>query len=79
MKRDVQVPCETTIRNVPTAGGLEMTQRTRYGPGSRATCTRARRYVERWGYGAGEAILLGAGVVSVLGMELLTRWYRRRP
>jgi MFS family permease len=35
--------------------------------------------VERWGYGAGEAILLGAGTVSVLGMELLTRWYRRRP
>jgi MFS family permease len=35
--------------------------------------------VERWGYGAGEAILLGAGVVSLLGMELLTRWYRRRP
>jgi MFS family permease len=35
--------------------------------------------VERWGYGAGEAILLGAGAVSLLGMELLTRWYRRRP
>jgi predicted MFS family arabinose efflux permease len=35
--------------------------------------------VERWGYGAGEAILLGAGLVSFLGMELLTRWYRRRP
>ncbi len=35
--------------------------------------------VERWGYGVGEAILLGAGLVSVLGMELLTRWYRRRP
>jgi MFS family permease len=35
--------------------------------------------VERWGYGAGEAILLGAGLVSSLGMELLTRWYRRRP
>jgi MFS family permease len=35
--------------------------------------------VERWGYGAGEAILLGAGLVSVVGMELLTRWYRRRP
>jgi predicted MFS family arabinose efflux permease len=35
--------------------------------------------VERWGYGAGEAILLGAGLVSLLGMELLTRWYRRRP
>ena len=24
--------------------------------------------VERWGYGAGEAIMLGAGLVSVLGM-----------
>jgi MFS family permease len=35
--------------------------------------------VERYGYGAGEAILLGAGLVSFLGMEVLTRWYRRRP
>jgi MFS family permease len=35
--------------------------------------------VERWGYGAGEWILLGAGAVSVFAMELLTRWYRRRP
>jgi MFS family permease len=35
--------------------------------------------VERWGYGAGEAILLAAGAISLLGMELLTRWYRRRP
>jgi MFS family permease len=35
--------------------------------------------VERWGYGAGEAVLLGAGLVSFLGMEVLTRWYRRRP
>jgi MFS family permease len=35
--------------------------------------------VERWGYGAGEAVLLAAGLVSLLGMELLTRWYRRRP
>jgi MFS family permease len=35
--------------------------------------------VERWGYGTGEAILLGAGAISLLGMELLTRWYRRRP
>jgi len=35
--------------------------------------------VERWGYEAGEAILLGAGLVSYLGMELLIRWYRRRP
>jgi hypothetical protein len=35
--------------------------------------------VERWGYAAGEAVLLAAGLVSCLGMELLTRWYRRRP
>jgi predicted MFS family arabinose efflux permease len=35
--------------------------------------------VERWGYGAGEAILLGAGLASVLGMEVLTRWYRQQP
>jgi MFS family permease len=34
--------------------------------------------VERWGYGAGEVILLGAGLVSCLGMEVLTRWYRQR-
>jgi MFS family permease len=34
--------------------------------------------VERWGYGAGEAILLGAGLASSLGMECLTRWHRRR-
>jgi hypothetical protein len=34
--------------------------------------------VERWGYGAGEAILLAAGLVSVLGIEVLTRWYRRQ-
>jgi predicted MFS family arabinose efflux permease len=34
--------------------------------------------VERWGYGAGEAILLGAGLASSLGMEGLTRWHRRR-
>ena len=24
-------------------------------------------------------LLLGAGLVSFLGMEVLTRWYRRRP
>jgi predicted MFS family arabinose efflux permease len=34
--------------------------------------------VERWGYAAGEAILLGAGLVSFLGMEVMARWYRRR-
>jgi predicted MFS family arabinose efflux permease len=35
--------------------------------------------VESFGYGAAEAIMLGAGAVSLIGMELLTRWYRRRP
>jgi MFS family permease len=35
--------------------------------------------VERYSYSAGEAILLGAGLVSFLGMEVLIRWYRRRP
>jgi predicted MFS family arabinose efflux permease len=34
--------------------------------------------VERWGYGAAEAILLGAGLVSFAGMEIMTRWYRWR-
>ncbi len=34
--------------------------------------------VEGFGYGAGEAVLLCAGLASVLGMEVLTRWYRRR-
>jgi hypothetical protein len=34
--------------------------------------------VERWGYGAGEAIMLGAGLVSFLAMELMALWYRRR-
>jgi predicted MFS family arabinose efflux permease len=34
--------------------------------------------VERWGYGTAEAILLGAGLVSLVGMEIMTRWYRRR-
>ena len=34
--------------------------------------------VEAYGYGTGEAILLGAGLVSLLGMELMARWYRRR-
>lgn len=32
--------------------------------------------VERWGYGTGEAILFGAGLVSFLGMEVMARWYR---
>lgn len=34
--------------------------------------------VERWGYGAAEAIMLGAGLVSFIGLEIMTRWYRRR-
>lgn len=34
--------------------------------------------VERWGYGAGEALLLVAGLLSVLSMEIMTLWYRRR-
>lgn len=34
--------------------------------------------VERWGYGVGEAIMLGAGLVSLLAMELMALWYRRR-
>jgi predicted MFS family arabinose efflux permease len=32
--------------------------------------------VERWGYGAGEAIMLGAGLVSFLAMEVMALWYR---
>jgi len=34
--------------------------------------------VERWGYDTGEAILLGAGLFSLLGMEVMALWYRRR-
>jgi predicted MFS family arabinose efflux permease len=34
--------------------------------------------VERYGYGAVEAILLGAGILSFLGMEVMALWYRRR-
>jgi predicted MFS family arabinose efflux permease len=33
--------------------------------------------VESYGYTAAEAILLGAGLFSFLGMELMARWYRR--
>ena len=32
--------------------------------------------VERWGYAAGEALLLGAGLLSVLSMEVMALWYR---
>jgi hypothetical protein len=34
--------------------------------------------VERWGYGAGKAVLFGAGVLSLLCMEIMAAWYRRR-
>ena len=34
--------------------------------------------VERWGYGAGEALMLASGLASFAGMEVLTAWYRRR-
>ncbi|KAB2912100.1 MAG: MFS transporter [Hyphomicrobiaceae bacterium] len=34
--------------------------------------------VERYGYGAGEAVMLAAGLFSFLGMELMALWYRRR-
>jgi predicted MFS family arabinose efflux permease len=34
--------------------------------------------VERWGYDAGEAIMLAAGLVSFLAMEVMALWYRRR-
>jgi MFS family permease len=34
--------------------------------------------VERYGYATGEAVLLGAGLFSFAGMEVMTLWYRRR-
>jgi predicted MFS family arabinose efflux permease len=34
--------------------------------------------VERWGYGAGEAVMLGSGLVAFLAMEVMALWYRRR-
>jgi predicted MFS family arabinose efflux permease len=34
--------------------------------------------VERYGYGVGEAIMLGAGLVAFLAMEVMALWYRRR-
>jgi MFS family permease len=34
--------------------------------------------VERWDYGAGEAALFGAGILSLLCMEIMAAWYRRR-
>ena len=35
--------------------------------------------VERHGMGAGEAVMLAAGLASLAGMELMAFWYRRRP
>ena len=34
--------------------------------------------VEHYGYGAGEAIMLGAGILSLASMEVMALWYRRR-
>ena len=34
--------------------------------------------VERWRYAAGEALLLGAGPLSLAAMEVMALWYRRR-
>jgi predicted MFS family arabinose efflux permease len=34
--------------------------------------------VERYGYRTGEAVLLGVGLFSFLGMEVMALWYRRR-
>jgi MFS family permease len=34
--------------------------------------------VEAYGYTVAEAILLGAGLFSFVGMEVMARWYRRR-
>jgi predicted MFS family arabinose efflux permease len=34
--------------------------------------------VDRYGYGVGEAIMLVAGLLSFLGMEVMALWYRRR-
>ncbi len=34
--------------------------------------------VERWGYGAGEGLMLAAGLLAYLGIEGLTYWYRKR-
>jgi predicted MFS family arabinose efflux permease len=34
--------------------------------------------VERYGYGVGEAVMLGAGLVAFLAMEVMALWYRRR-
>jgi predicted MFS family arabinose efflux permease len=34
--------------------------------------------VERYGTGAGEAVMLAAGLLSLVGMEAMAFWYRRR-
>jgi hypothetical protein len=33
--------------------------------------------VEHYGYGVGEAVLLGAGLLSLVAMEVMAFWYRR--
>jgi hypothetical protein len=33
---------------------------------------------ETYGYRVGELIMLGAGLLSLLGMEVMALWYRRR-
>ena len=35
--------------------------------------------VERYGTGAGEAVMLAAGLISLVGMEAMAFWYRRHP
>jgi MFS family permease len=34
--------------------------------------------VEAYGYGLAQAVMLGAGLCSLLGMEIMSFWYRRR-
>lgn len=34
--------------------------------------------VDRWGYGTGESVMLGAGLASFVGMEMMAYWYRQR-
>jgi hypothetical protein len=34
--------------------------------------------VEVYGYGLAQAVMLGAGLCSLLGMEIMSFWYRRR-
>jgi hypothetical protein len=34
--------------------------------------------IDLWGYRAAEAVVLAAGLLSVLSMEAMAGWYRRR-